>query len=290
MRTTHALALLTVGVALSQACSRAGTQRQAAPDEQSAMSAGGQAQARAEIAVEELAYSSGDTQLKGFLAYPKGGELRPGILVVHEWWGLNEYVRSRARMLAELGYVALAIDMYGEGKSSEHPADAKKYMMEVVSNREEGVRRFEAGRAALLKRPNVDSTKVAAIGYCFGGAVVLGAARRGVDLDLVASFHGNYATEVPLAKDAFAGKLFIAHGAADSFTPAAQVEAFKRELEQASARYEFVSYEGAKHGFTNPGATELGQKAGIDVAYDPTADAQSWSKLQELLAQAFAGS
>ena len=287
MRTTHGLIAALVGMAIAQGCTRGGS---SPPPAAPTVSASHQAQQPQQIATEELVYSVGDKTFKGFLALPaRATEKRPGVLVVHEWWGLNDYVRSRARMLAELGYVALAIDMYGDGKSTEHPDDAKAFAMEAAGSREESERRFEAGRAALLARPEVDGDKIAAIGYCFGGAVVLGAARRGADLDLVASFHGNYATTAPMAKSAFAGKLFIAHGAADTFTSPAQVESFKQELEQAGARYEFVSYDGAKHGFTNPDATAMGQRGGIDVAYDAAADAASWSALKEQLSQAFAG-
>ena len=288
MRSNHAVLGLVL-LAVHGGCSKQG----ATPPAQSANAAPASSQeaaaAPSTVVTEELSYKAGDTELKGFLARPAAsGPKRPGILIVHEWWGLNDYVRSRARMLADLGYVALAVDMYGGGKNTEHPEEAKKYAMEVGSNREEGARRFAAARSALVARPEVDDTKLAAIGYCFGGAVVLGAARAGADFDLVATFHGNYATDKPMAKDAFPGALFIAHGAADSFVPAPQVDALKRELDQAGARYEFVAYPGAKHGFTNPDATRVGQSAGIDIAYNAEADAQSWSKLQELLTQSFA--
>jgi dienelactone hydrolase len=159
--------------------------------------------------------------------------------------------------------------------------------MAVMSDPEAATRRFEAAKTALAADSHVDPTRLAAIGYCMGGALVLQAARRGDDFALVASFHGNYATPKPLEKGAFKGKLFIAHGGADSFTPPAQVEGLKHELDAAGANYEFVEYPGAKHGFTNPGASELGRKNGLDLAYDPKADAESWSKLQELLARAF---
>lgn len=289
MRTFHALIAALLGMALVQGCARGGSTPPPAAQTESAAPQSAQ-QEQQQVTSEELVYSVGDKSFKGFLARPVGAtEKRPGVLVVHEWWGLNDYVRSRARMLAELGYVALAIDMYGDGKSTEHPEDAKAFMMEVAGNREEGARRFDAGLSALRARPEVNADKVAAIGYCFGGAVVLGAARRGVDLDLVASFHGNYATPAPMAKDVFGGKLFIAHGSADTFVTPAQLEGFKQELQQAGVRHDFVIYEGAKHGFTNPDATAMGQRAGIDLAYDAAADAASWSALKEQLAEAFGG-
>lgn len=240
------------------------------------------------IATQELTYEVDGVKLKGFLAWPTSAvDKRPGVLVAHEWWGINDYARDRARKLADLGYVALALDMYGDGKSSEHPADAKAWMMAVMSDPEAATKRFEAAKSALANDPHVDPTRLAAIGYCMGGALVLQAARRGDNLELVASFHGNYATPKPLEKDAFKGKIFVAHGAADSFSPPAQVEGLKRELDAAGANYEFVEYAGAKHGFSNPKATELGQVNGMDVAYDAKADAESWATLEELLAKAF---
>lgn len=245
----------------------------------------------AEIGTQELSYKAGDTELKGFLAFPATAvDKRPGVLIAHEWWGLNDYARSRARQLAELGYVALAIDMYGGGRSSEHPADAQQMMSALMSNPGEAVARFEAGKAALAADPHVDPSRLAAIGYCMGGAVVLGAMRRGDDFDLVASFHGNYATNAPLQPGVFKGRVLIAHGEADSFTPPEQVAALQKELADAQASWEFVAYPGAKHGFTNPGATALGEKNGIPIAYDAEADRQSWIKLQQVLAQAFSQS
>ena len=240
------------------------------------------------VSSRELAYRTDTTAMRGFLVYPdKGTEKRPAVMVLHEWWGLNDYARSRARQLAELGYVALAVDMYGDGRNSDHPEDAKKLMTEMMRDRAEATRRFEAAQAALKADPRVDPTKIAAIGYCLGGAVVLHMARKGADLDAVASFHGNYATETPLQKGTFKGKIFIAHGEADSFTPLAQLAAMKNELEQAGADATFASYPGAKHGFTNPEATVIAEKTGMDIGYDPAADAQSWQKLQQVLAAAF---
>jgi dienelactone hydrolase len=241
-----------------------------------------------EVGTQELSYDAGATHLKGFLAFPASAvDERPGVLVAHEWWGLNEHARNVARKLAELGYVALALDMYGDGKNTEHPADAKGWMMQIMQNPEEGQARFEAARAALAADSHVDPTRLAAIGYCMGGALVLQAARRGDDFKAVGSFHGNYATQKPLQKGAFSGKIFIAHGGADSFTTPEQLAGLKKELDDAGANYELVVYDGAKHGFSNPQATEMGQKNGIDVAYDAKADAASWLKLQDVLAHAF---
>ncbi len=237
------------------------------------------------IQSEEVVYLSGATELRGFLAYPADvtGK-RPGVLVAHEWWGLNDYVRSRALKLAELGYVALAVDMYGEGKVAEHPADAEKFMMSVMGNKEEGRRRIEAGKAFLAQSPHTDPTKIAAIGYCMGGALALNMARAGDDLALVGVFHGNLSTSAPLQQGVFKGKIFVAHGGSDPFVPEAQLIAFKQEMENAGVDFELAVYPEVKHGFTNPGASELGERFQIPLAYDKAADEDSWSRLIALLA------
>ena len=145
----------------------------------------------AEIKGEEIEYKSNGTVLKGYLAYDDSIEgKRPGVIVVHEWWGHNDYARKRANMLAELGYTAFAIDMYGDGKQADHPDDAGKFMTETLSNMPEAEKRFNAGVEVLKAQPSVNSDEIAAIGYCFGGAVVLYMASTGADLDAVASFHG----------------------------------------------------------------------------------------------------
>jgi dienelactone hydrolase len=240
----------------------------------------------AAITSHEVDYSSGTTALKGFIAYPKGDDKRPGVLIVHEWWGLNEYVKKRAIQLAEQGYVALALDMYGDGKHTSHPEEAKAFMGQALSNIEEAKLRFKAAQDLLANDARTDREKLAAIGYCFGGATVLHMARFGDnELDLVASFHGNLATQSPMQKGAYSGKIFVAQGGADPFVPPEQVAAFKQEMEAAGANLEFVEYPGAKHGFTNPDATEAGQKAGLPLAYDAEADKKSWQRLTELLSQ-----
>jgi dienelactone hydrolase len=235
------------------------------------------------VSTKEVSYESNGLKLEGYLAYPAGDEKRPGVLVVHEWWGLNDYIRARAKQLAQEGYVALALDMYGEGKSTTHPDEANKFMMAALKNIEHAQARFLAGQELLAKDERVDAKKLAAIGYCFGGATVLHMARSGDKLALVASFHGNLATQKPMKKGVFKGKIFVAHGAADPFVPHDQVDAFKKEMDAADTKYELVEYPGAKHAFTNPGATALGQKYNLPLAYDADADKQSWSRLLELL-------
>jgi dienelactone hydrolase len=237
-----------------------------------------------DIRGEEVVYKAGDTTLKGFIAWDASKtEPRPGVIVVHEWWGHNEYVRKRARMLAEEGYTALALDMYGDGKQASHPEDAQKFMMETISNAEVAAARFEAALELLKSHASTDATKTAAIGYCFGGAVVLHMARAGKDLDGVASFHGNLATETPAKPGAVKAKVLVLHGADDPFVPKEQVAAFKKEMDAAGADYEFIEYPGAVHAFTNPDATANGEKFKLPLRYDEKADEQSWAELQKFL-------
>lgn len=240
------------------------------------------------ILTEEVTYRVGDTKLKGYLAWDsrqKGP--RPGVLVVHEWWGHNDYVRKRARMLAGLGYTALALDMYGDGKVADHPEDAMKFMNEVVSNMDVAKARFEAAYELLKKHETNDPNHIAAVGYCFGGAVVLHMARFGVDLDGVVSFHGNLATQAPAKKGAVKSKVLVLHGADDSLVPPDQVAAFKREMEAAEVDYSFIEFPGAKHAFTNEAATENGKKFGMPLAYHEAADQKSWEEMTKFLEAVF---
>ena len=242
---------------------------------------------KAAIRTEEVTYKANGTELKGFLALPETASAEnpvPGVLVVHEWWGHNEYTRERARMLAELGYAALAVDMYGEGKNTEHPEDAKKFMTEVMSKKDVAARRFEAARELLAKNEATDPEKMAAVGYCMGGAVVLNMARAGADLDAVAAFHaGSLTGAKPAKKGQVKAKVLVAHGGADPFVEAKSVPKFKEEMKKAGVDLRFVEYEGAKHAFTNPKATEMGKKYDLGLEYDPEADKQSWEELKKLL-------
>ncbi|HBO70278.1 MAG TPA: dienelactone hydrolase [Deltaproteobacteria bacterium] len=237
--------------------------------------------AHAEIRGEPVEYAAGGTTMKGYLAYDDGRTgKRPGILVVHEWWGHDEYARKRARMLAELGYVALAVDMYGEGKQADHPDDAKKFSGEIRKNMDLGRERFLAARKVLQEHPLTDPKRIGAVGYCFGGSVVLQMARDGMDLAGVASFHGGLATDAPARKGAVKAKLFVATGEADKFVPPEQVEAFRKEMEAAGADFRVIAYPGAHHGFTNPGADADGKKFNLPRGYNSEADRKSWSEMK----------
>lgn len=240
----------------------------------------------AAIVTEEVTYKVGELNMNGLLAYNTEAEgERPGVLVVHEWWGMNEYAQNRAKELAKLGYVALAIDMYGDGKTAGHPKDAGAFSKAVMKDIENARARFEAGLALLKARPRVDADKVAAIGYCFGGGIVLNMARMGVELDGVVSFHGMLKPAVQAKPGEVKASVMVAHGAEDSFVPAEDVEAFKKEMTDAGVDLTFHTYEGAKHSFTNPEADEAAKKFEIPVAYDKAADEKSWQDMQQFFAR-----
>ncbi|MET0067026.1 MAG: dienelactone hydrolase family protein [Candidatus Thiodiazotropha sp.] len=242
----------------------------------------------AEVVGEEVSYRDGDTLMKGYLAFDdaQSGK-RPGILVVHEWWGHNDYARSRARQLAEMGYTALAVDMYGDGRQAGHPKDAGRFAGEVKSNMAQAQSRFESAMALLQAHDTVAADEISAIGYCFGGGIVLEMARRGVDLDLVGSFHGSLAPSEPASQDAVKAELLVFNGAADPFVKPEQISAFKQEMDRAGVTYHFYEYPGAKHAFSNPGADELGEKFGLPLAYQKAADEQSWAIFSEALQRVY---
>ena len=240
--------------------------------------------AQAAIKGEEVEYKVGDTVHKGYLVHDDAitGK-RPGVLVVHEWWGHNEHARNSARKLAQAGYVALALDMYGDGKQANHPDEAGKFSGEVRKNLPLMKSRFEAGMNLLRRQPRVDDKRVAAIGYCFGGSVVLQMAREGGDLRGVASFHGGLATEHPAQAGKVKARVLVLNGAEDVMVPAEQIAAFRKEMENAKADYKFVNYPGAKHSFTNPEADANGVKFNLPLAYNARADQESWAELQSFL-------
>ncbi|MEW6324984.1 MAG: dienelactone hydrolase family protein [Nitrospirota bacterium] len=242
----------------------------------------------ATLHVEEIRYSANGQALKGYLAYDKKVQgKRPGVLVVHEWWGHNDYVRKRARMLAQLGYTAFALDMYGDGKQADHPEEAGQFAEEVRKNQEQGEQRFMAALNLLRAHDTVDADRVAAIGYCFGGAVVLHFARTGGDLAGVVSFHGSLSTDTPAQPGAVKAKVLVLHGADDPYVPPEQVEQFKREMDNAGADYRFIAYPGATHSFTNPAADRYAEHFKMSVKYDPEADKQSWAEMQSFFKSIF---
>jgi dienelactone hydrolase len=244
--------------------------------------------AMAAVQTREIEYRSADTAMKGYIAYDDAVEgKRPGILVVHEWWGHNPYVRKRAEMLAELGYTALAVDMYGEGKTAGHPEDAGKFSGELRENMDRATARFTAAMEVLENEPTVDPEKIAAIGYCFGGGIVLEMARAGIDLDGVVSFHGSLAPSAPAKPGTVKAKVLVLNGADDPFVKAEEIEAFKQEMEAAGVDYSFINYAGAVHSFTNPDADRFGREFNLPLAYNKEADEKSWQAMQNFFIDIF---
>lgn len=239
---------------------------------------------QAAVKGEEVTYQGGGATMKGYVAVDtaiKGP--RPAVLVVHEWWGHNAYARKRADMLAAMGYVAMAVDMYGDGKRADHPDNAMAFMQEAVKDPVQAVERFNAALALLRARADVDGTRIAAIGYCFGGAVVLNMARIGTDLKGVASFHGALGAWRPVAPGAVSAKVLVLNGAADTMVTAEQVAAFEQEMRTARADFRVVNYPGAKHSFTNPEADDFARRFSMPVGYDAAADQASWAELAAFL-------
>ncbi len=237
------------------------------------------------VETREVRYTQGQTPLKGFVAWNAAARgKRPGVLVVHEWWGHNEHARRAARRLAEAGYVGFALDMYGDGKVTTHPDTAGAWMSQASQDPAALAARFNAALEQLTQGPNVDPDRIAAIGYCFGGAVVLRMARSGADLDAAVTFHAALDTTRAVAPGAVRARVLIMTGAADPFVPPDVLTAFSDQLKAAGARFEVVSYPGARHGFTNPDADKVGLPA---LAYDAEADRQSWAAMLRLLGEVF---
>jgi len=237
---------------------------------------------------EPVEYKAGGVTMKGYLAYDENIKgKRPGVLVVHEWWGQNEYARKRARMLAELGYTALAVDMYGEGKQATHPDDAAKFSSETMKNFDTAKARFEAAMAFLKKQRTVDPERIAAVGYCFGGGVVLNMARQGEDLKAVASFHGSLAAVKRATAGKVKAKIRVYNGEDDKFSPQQAIDAFMQEMRDAKVDFQFINYPGAIHSFTNPDADELGKKFGLPMAYNAEADKRSWEDMTNFFTEVF---
>ncbi len=243
---------------------------------------------QAEIITKEVSYKQGSTVMKGLVAYDSSIEgKRPGVLVVHEWWGHNAYARSRAKQLAKLGYTALAVDMYGNGKIADHPEDAGKFSGAVGGNLPLAKARFDAAVEKLKQQESVDSEKIAAIGYCFGGGIVINMARMGTDLAGVVSFHGSIATKTPAKEGDIKTRIRVFNGADDPFVTEEQIEAFEIEMSNAGVDYKFVNYPDTKHSFTNPDADKYGKRFNLPLKYNKRADEDSWQSMQEFFEEIF---
>lgn len=240
--------------------------------------------AHAGIKTQTIVYKDGKTVLEGYLAMPDtAGAARPGVLVVHEWRGHGEYARSRARQLAELGYVAFAVDMYGKGVYAKDHDEAGKLSGVFFNDRALMRRRVLSGLAQLKGVAGVDVKRLAAIGYCFGGTTVLELARSGADVRGVASFHGNLTTPTPAAEGAVKAKVLVLHGASDAWTAGALPD-FEKEMNAARADWQLISYGGAVHSFT---VKDAGDDPSKGMAYNAAADRRSWSALQTFLGELF---
>ena len=239
------------------------------------------------VKTEEVTYSSNGTTLKGFLAYDENQkDKRPGVIVVHEWWGNNDYSHMRVKMLAELGYVAFAIDMYGNGKQADNPKDAGNLAGETMKDFQSAKAKFDAGLNYLKNQPQTNPDKIAAIGYCFGGGVVLNMALTGDDLDGVVSFHGILPDAVN-NPDKVKAKFLVCTGGDDPFVPKEQVDKFEKAMDSANIDFKLVSYPGALHAFTNPAADSTGKKFNIPIAYNKEADEKSWAEMKDFFKEIF---
>ena len=233
------------------------------------------------IKSENVDYTGDGVTMKGFVAYNEAlSSLRPVVLIVPEWWGIGDYTRSRAKQLAELGYLAFAVDFYGEGKSVDSPDEAGKLAGPFYAPGSNiAQKRFEAALAKIKTYPQADSTKIAAIGYCFGGAMVLNMARIGEPLKGVVSFHGNL-VGIPVKKELLKADILVCHGEIDQFVPATEVATFKKQMDSVGASYTFKSYANATHAFTNPMADEKAKKYKMPIAYNAAADTASFNDMK----------
>jgi dienelactone hydrolase len=236
--------------------------------------------AGAAVQTKVIEYDHGGTKLQGFLAYDDAATgKRPGVLVVHEWWGLDEYAKKRAKMLAELGYVAFCPDMYGEGKVVEHPKEAGKMAQTMRMNVQNWRARAQAGLKVLQSQENVDADKLAAIGYCFGGSTALQLAYAGTPLKAVVTFHAALPTPTPEEAKAIKPRILICHGNDDPFIQQKDIEAFKAALDTNGGKYQFEAYAGAVHSFTVKEADAKGIKG---MGYNEAADKKSWEQMLAL--------
>ena len=241
------------------------------------------------IRTENISYKANGDSMQGYLAYDADidGE-QPGVLVIHEWWGLNDYIKRRAEQIAALGYRALAVDMYGDGNTADTPDQAGELMNAVLGDMTMGTARLKAAYTVLHDHAGVDGDRIAAIGYCFGGAMALHMARIGMPLRAVVSFHGALGSFHKPESGSVKAKILVCHGADDSMVPDEDVRNFKAEMDAAGADYKFIAYQGAKHGFTSKQADANGRKYNIPLAYSESADQASWQAMQELFTEVFA--
>jgi dienelactone hydrolase len=239
----------------------------------------------AKLKEQTVSYKLDSASMNSYVVYDENIEgPRPVVFVIHEWWGLNDYAKSRANQLAGLGYFAVAVDMYGDGKMGPDPASAEKLAMPFYMKPEMANPVFDAAWNAIKEFKQADLSKAGAIGYCFGGAQVINLAKMGKDLKGVVSFHGNL-NVVPANKDLLKAEILVCHGLNDPFVPNAEADQFKKAMDSIGAKYVFKGYEGAQHAFTNPAATELGKKFNLPVSYNAAADSASWNEMKDFFSR-----
>jgi dienelactone hydrolase len=242
--------------------------------------------ANAAIKEEPVTYGDGETTMKGFVVYDDASAgKRPGIVMVHEWWGITKHIHNEAHRFAQQGYTTFIADMYGDAKTADNPKDAGALSGSVMKDAKVMEARFDAARDQLAKHPTVDPARIGAVGYCFGGAVVLNMARAGADLAAVAGFHASLGLNTPApAPGTVKAKILILNGADDPFVKREQYEVFKKDLDAAKADYRIIEYPGAVHAFTNPEATELGKKFNLPLRYDAKADQEAKAEADKFFA------
>ena len=239
------------------------------------------------IKEENVTYTVNGVLLKGYIAYDQNQKgKRPAVLVVHEWWGLNEYPKMRARMLAELGYIAMAVDIFGDGQIAANPQEAQNLTKPFYQDPGLAKARLDEAIKKIKEYSQTDPSNVAAIGYCFGGGVVLNSAKLGSDLKGVVSFHGGLAG-APADKNLLKAKILVCHGGDDKFVSQKDIDNFKHQLDSIAANYSFKVYPNATHAFTNPNATKTGKEFNMPIAYNAEADKNSWNDMKDFFKDLF---
>jgi len=244
------------------------------------------ASANAAIKEQPVTYTDGETTMKGFVVYDDAIQTkRPGIVMVHEWWGITDHMHNQARKLAQQGYTAFIADMYGDAKTADNPKDAGALSSSVMKNPKAMEQRFNAARDQLVKQASVDPQRIGAVGYCFGGAVVLNVARAGADLAAVAAFHSILGLNTPApTPGAVKAKILVLNGADDPFVKPEQYAALKKDFDAAKVDYRIIEYPGAMHAFTNPESTELGKKFNLPLKYDAKVTEESEAEATKFFA------
>ena len=245
--------------------------------------------ANAGVQAKEIEYSHNGVKLTGYLAFNDSivGK-RPGILVVHEWWGHNDHARNRAKMLAKSGYTALALDMYGDGKLANHPKKAGEFMNLVFSNWLDSQGRYNKALEVLKAHKTVDAARIGSIGFCFGGAVSIKMARGGADLKGIVAFHSALPMEPRITKNSMKSAVLVINGSEDGFLRPEAVASFSQDMFRANVDFTYMNLKGVKHSFTNPQADEFSEKFNImALQYNKKADEQSWESMLKFFERIF---